>query len=177
MADVRLETDRLILRSWRDEDREANWALAQDTEVMGYLPALDRAGAEAMVDRFMAMDDEHGHTFWVVERREDGAFLGMCGMAPPRDPLVEFEIGWRLARHAWGQGYAQEAARATLGWAWANRAMPTIVAITVKDNRASWTLMERLGMIRYAAEDFEHPSLPVGHPLRPHVLYRIERPA
>jgi RimJ/RimL family protein N-acetyltransferase len=94
----------------------------------------------------------------------DGAFLGMCGMAQPRDPLVEYEVGWRLARHAWGRGYAQEAARATLDWAWAHRAMPTIVAITVPDNRASWTLMERIGMTRRAEDDFEHPSLPEGHP-------------
>lgn len=175
MADLR--TDRLILRPWQERDRAANWAMAQDADVMRYLPALDRAGADAMVDRFMAMQAEFGHTFWVVERRADGAFLGMCGMAPPRDPLVEHELGWRLARHAWGQGYTQEAARATLDWAWAHRSMPTIVAITVPDNRASWTLMQRIGMARAADEDFEHPSLPSGHPLRPHILYRIGRPA
>lgn len=177
MAEFRLEAERLILRSWQATDREANWAMAQDEAVMRYLPALDRAGADAMVDRFMAMEAEHGHTFWVMESRADGAFLGMCGMAQPRDPLVEYEIGWRLVRSAWGQGYAQEAARATLAWAWANRAMPSIVAITVPANRASWTLMERIGMARYADEDFEHPSLPEGHPLRPHILYRIGRPA
>jgi RimJ/RimL family protein N-acetyltransferase len=103
MADFRLETERLILRSWQDSDRDANWAMAQDEAVMRYLPALDRAGADAMVDRFMAMEAENGHTFWTLERREDGAFLGMCGMAPPRDPLVEYEVGWRLVRHAWGR--------------------------------------------------------------------------
>lgn len=177
MADLPILTDRLILRPWEDRDRDAAWAMALDEAVMRYLPALDRAGSDAMVDRFMAMQAEHGHTFWVVERRADGAFLGMCGMAQPRDPLVEYEVGWRLARHAWGHGYAQEAARATLDWAWANRAMATIVAITVPDNRASWTLMERIGMTRRAEDDFEHPSLPEGHPLRPHILYRIERPA
>jgi RimJ/RimL family protein N-acetyltransferase len=176
MADRPILTDRLILRPWRDSDRDAAWAMAQDAEVMRYLPALDRLGSDAMVDRFMAMQAEHGHTFWVVERRADGAFLGMCGMAQPRDPLVEYEVGWRLARHAWWQGYAQEAAHATLAWAWANRAMATIVAITVKDNRASWSLMERIGMARAVDEDFEHPSLPAGHPLRPHILYRIHRP-
>jgi RimJ/RimL family protein N-acetyltransferase len=176
MADFRLETERLILRSWRDSDREPFWAMAQDEEVMRYLPALDRAGADAALARGVAMEAEHGHCFWALERREDGAFLGMCGMAPPRDPLVEYEVGWRLMRHAWGQGYAQEAARATLAWAWAKRPMPTIVAITVPDNRASWTLMERIGMTRAADEDFEHPSLPEGHPLRLHRLYRIHRP-
>jgi RimJ/RimL family protein N-acetyltransferase len=176
MADLPIRTERLILRPWRDGDRDAAWTMAQDEEVMRYLPALDRAGSDAMVDRFMAMQAEHGHTFWVVERRADGAFLGMCGMAPPRNPLVEYEIGWRLARHAWGQGYAQEAARATLDWAWANRAMPAIVAITVAYNRASWTLMERIGMKRAVDEDFEHPSLPQGHPLRPHILYRTGDP-
>lgn len=177
MVDLPILTDRLILRPWEDRDRDAAWAMALDEAVMRYLPALDRAGSDAMVDRFMAMQAEHGHTFWVVERRRDGAFLGMCGMAQPRDPLVEYEVGWRLARHAWGQGYAQEAARATLDWAWANRNMPTIVAITVAANRASWTLMQRIGMTRRVEDDFEHPSLPEGHPLRPHILYRIERPA
>ena len=101
MADLPILTDRLILRPWEDRDRDAAWAMALDEAVMRYLPALDRAGSDAMVDRFMAMQAEHGHTFWVVERRADGAFLGMCGMAQPRDPLVEYEVGWRLARHAW----------------------------------------------------------------------------
>jgi RimJ/RimL family protein N-acetyltransferase len=177
MADLPIFTERLILRPWEDRDRDAAWAMAQDAEVMRYLPALDREGSDAMVGRFMAMQAEHGHTFWVMERREDGVFLGMCGMAQPRPPLVEYEVGWRLARHAWGQGYAQEAARATLDWAWANREMPAIVAITVMENRASWTLMQRIGMLRQLDEDFEHPSLPEGHPLRPHILYRIGRPA
>ena len=88
MADLPIVTERLILRPWEDRDRAANWAMAQDEAVMRYLPPLDRAGADAMVDRFTGMQAEHGHTFWVVEGRADGAFLGMCGMAPPRDPLV-----------------------------------------------------------------------------------------
>ena len=176
VAEFRLETDRLTLREWTDADRDGAWAMAQDPEVMRYLPVLDRAGSDAMVDRMIAMQAAHGHTFWVMERRADGQYIGMCGMSPPREPLVEYEIGWRLARAAWGHGYAQDAARATLDWAWANRDMPTIVAITVADNQRSWGLMARLGMAHHRNEDFEHPSLPPGHPLRPHILYRIHRP-
>ena len=170
-----IDTDRLTLRPWRDADRDAAWAMAQDSEVMRYLPPLDRAGSDAMIDRMMAMQADHGHTFWVVERKADGAYLGMCGMCPPRPPLAEYEIGWRLARAAWGQGYGTEAARATLAWGWANRAMPSIAAITTTANRKSRALMERIGMAYVPGEDFDHPSLVEGDPLRPHVLYRILR--
>ena len=171
-----IATERLILRTWRNSDRDAAYAMACDSEVMRYLPALTRETSDAMIDRMMAMQAEHGHTFWVAERRGDGAFLGMCGMSPAREPLVEYEIGWRLRRAAWGQGYAQEGARATLEWAWANRDMTSIVAITVPANLPSRKVMERIGMAYAPAEDFEHPSLPAGDPLRQHVLYRIHRP-
>lgn len=171
-----IETARLILRPWEDRDRDAAYAMTQDAAVMAYLPALDRAGSDAMVDRMMAMQAEHGHTFWVMERKDTGAMLGMCGFCPPRPPLVEYEIGWRLARAAWGQGYGTEAARATLDWAWAHRTMASIVAITVHANARSRALMERIGMAYAPSEDFDHPSLAPDDPLRPHVLYRIHRP-
>ena len=176
MDEFRLETGRLVLRGWRDTDRAPFAALALDPEVMRYLPPLDRAQSDAVVDRMIAMQAGHGHCFWALERREDARLRGFCGVAPPRDPLREHEIGWRLERAAWGQGYAHEAAEATLAWAWRELAVPTIVAITVHDNRRSWSLMKRLGMVRMPDEDFEHPALPAGDPLRPHILYRIHRP-
>nr|WP_253950819.1 GNAT family N-acetyltransferase [Novosphingobium sp. SG751A] len=143
-------------------------------------PPLTREGSDAMIDRMMAMQTEHGHTFWVMERRGerhgDGQFLGMCGFCPPRAPLAEYEIGWRLARAAWGQGFGTESARAVLDWAWAHRTMPTIVAITTRENAKSRALMERIGMAYAPHEDFDHPALLETDRLRPHVLYRIARP-
>lgn len=171
-----ITTDRLILRPWEDRDRDAAFALAQDAEVMRYLPPLTREACDAMVDRMMAMQAQFGHTFWAMETRAQGAFLGMCGFCPPRPPLAEYEIGWRLSRDAWGHGYATEAARATLEWAWNHRAMETMVAITYRGNTKSRAVMERIGMAHAPAEDFDHPALLETDRLRPHVLYRIARP-
>lgn len=172
-----IETDRLILRPWCDEDREPFWAMARDPLVMEYLPPLTRAESDAAVDRMIATEREYGHAFWALERKAQGDFIGFCGLLPPRSPLFEYEIGWRLARHAWGQGLAREAAEASLAWAWQNLTVPAIVAITNIGNTRSWGLMERLGMIRYPDEDFDHPALAEGDPLRPHILYRIHRPS
>jgi len=171
-----IETARLILRPWRDADREPFRAMACDPRVMEYLPPLTRAESDAAVDRMTALQAEHGHVFWAVERKGEGDFIGFCGIMAPRSPIFEHEIGWRLAHHAWGQGYAREAAEASLAWAWANLSVPAIMAITNLANTRSWGLMERLGMIRNPHEDFDHPELAEGDPLRPHILYRIHRP-
>jgi RimJ/RimL family protein N-acetyltransferase len=171
-----IETPRLVLRPWRDADREPFWAMACDAEVMRYLPPQTRAESSAGVDRMMAMQAEHGHCLWALERKDDHRFIGFCGLAPPRDPLTETEIGWRLERTAWGQGFAREAAEASLAWGWSVLRAPTIVAITVIANVRSWGLMERLGMARDPKEDFDHPMLAEGDPLRRHILYRSRRP-
>ncbi|WP_421851512.1 GNAT family N-acetyltransferase [Novosphingobium sp.] len=172
-----IETDRLILRPWRDDDREPFWAMACDPRVMEYLPPLTRAESDAAVDRMIATEREQGHAFWALERRTRGDFIGFCGILPPRPPIFQYEIGWRLAYHAWGQGFAREAAGASLEWAWKHLPVPAIMAITNLGNTRSRGLMERLGMIRYPAEDFNHPELAEGDPLRPHILYRIHRPS
>lgn len=172
-----IETVRLIVRPWRDADREPFWQMALDPDVMRYLPPMTRAESEAAVDRMMALQADCGHCFWALERKDDGLFLGFCGILPPRPPVNETEIGWRLARHAWGHGYAREAAEASLAWGWANLQVPAIMAITNSANERSWGLMERLGMTRQPDEDFDHPALAKGDPLRPHILYRIHRPA
>ena len=171
-----IETARLILRPWRDEDRAPFWAMACDSRVMQYLLPLTRAESDAGVDRMIAIEAEHGHVFWALERKIEGDFIGFCGILPPRAPIFEHEIGWRLAHHTWGQGYACEAAEASLQWAWANLEVPSIMAITNLANTRSWSLMERLGMTRFPDEDFEHPEVPQSDPLRPHILYRIHRP-
>jgi RimJ/RimL family protein N-acetyltransferase len=174
-----IATERLTLRGWRDADVAPFHAMCNDPEVMRYLgEPLSRADAEAAATRQNGLLASHGYCFWAVERRADGAFLGFCGLKPGPEgtPIAgQVEIGWRLARDAWGQGYAREAAQASLDWFWANRDGPDVAAITVLDNVRSWTLMARLGMHRVASEDFEHPALPEGHPLRPHITYRIAR--
>lgn len=171
-----IETARLILRPWRDADREPFWAMACDPRVMEYLPPLTRVQSDAAVDRMIATEREHGHVFWALERKAEGDFIGFCGILPPRSPIFEHEIGWRLAHHAWGQGLAREAAEASLVWVWAKLPVPAVMAITNLSNTRSWGLMERLGMTRYPDEDFDHPDLAEGDPLRPHILYRIHRP-
>jgi RimJ/RimL family protein N-acetyltransferase len=172
-----IETERLLLRPWREEDRAPFWAMSQDREVMRYFPPTDRSTINGLIDRQIERQAEHGYCLWVAERKADGRFLGFCGMLPPHDPFTEIEIGWRLAHAAWGQGYAREGAQACLDWAWRKLRAETVIAVTVPANKRSWGLMIRLGMTRNPDEDFDHPHLPVGDPLRRHVLYRIANPS
>ncbi|MBD9426878.1 GNAT family N-acetyltransferase [Pseudomonas sp. PDM15] len=174
-----LTSERLILRPWREDDLDALAQLCADPEVMAHFPAvLDHAGSAELLGKLMAHQAEHGFTFWCLERREDGAVIGFTGLArvgfaAPFVPAVE--TGWRLARPFWDQGYALEAARRSLQFAFEELELSEVVAFTVPGNVRSWGLMERLGMRRDLADDFEHPGLPVGHPLRAHWLYRIDR--
>lgn len=174
-----IETERLILRGWRDSDRAPFHAMGQDERVMATLgPLLWRDESDALIDRLQAILETHGFTFWAVERKADGAFLGFCGLKPGAEdtPIEgEIEIGWRLAHDHWGKGYAREAAQASLDWGWANLDAPAIAAITSVDNRRSWGLMARLGMVRAAGDDFDHPK--AIERLRPHITYRITRDA
>lgn len=175
-----IDTTRLRLRGWRDDDIAPFHAMGQDAEVMRYLGGLtSMAGAEAMVGEQRGTAARFGRCFWVVERRDDGAFLGFCGVepGPARSPIAGLpEIGWRLVRDAWGQGYAEEAARAVLADEW-RRGTDRVFAVTVPANRRSRGLMERLGMSRVHDGDFDHPDLPPDSALRRHILYRIARPA
>lgn len=174
-----LSTPRLLLRPWRDGDLEAFAALNADPEVMRHFPAcMGREDSDALAARIHAHFSEHGFGQWIVERRDDGAFLGVLGVQhvgfeAAFTPAVE--IGWRLDRAFWRQGYALEAARAVLEYAFAQLRLTEVVAFTVPANLPSQSLMQRLGMQRDAAADFEHPRLPQGHALRPHVLFRISR--
>lgn len=173
------ETGRLILRTWRDADVIPFHAMGQDKEVMRYLgPPMDLAACEATVVRMNAMADAAGDCFWAIERRADGAFIGFCGIkpGPAGSPIADQpEIGWRLSRDAWGQGFAREAATACLDRAW-QRGTDRVHAITVPANIASWGLMIRLGMTRVDEGDFDHPALAPGDPLRRHLRYAIARP-
>jgi RimJ/RimL family protein N-acetyltransferase len=170
-----IETARLILRGWRAEDLEPWAAMNADPEVMRYFPAvLSTAEAEAVMARAQAHIDEHGYGLWAVERKADGRFLGFTGLKTltPDNPLAPgVEAGWRLTRHAWGQGYASEAAAASLKHGFDQLDLTSIVAFTATDNLASQAVMNRIGMTRREDLDFDHPALPKGHPLERHVVW------
>jgi RimJ/RimL family protein N-acetyltransferase len=174
-----IETERLILRRWEDRDRPVFHAFCSDPEVMRYLgPLPAREETDAMVDRQNFYLDSHGYCFWAVERRADRVLLGFCGLKPgaPDTPIADdVEIGWRFGRDYWGQGYAREAAQASLDWGWANLDAPLISAITTLANERSRGLMVRLGMVRVLEGDFDHPKAEGA--LKRHLLYRIGRPA
>ena len=175
-----IETARLILRDWQDGDRLPFNTMCRDPEVMAHLgPLHSEAETEANIARLQGLQASLGHTFWAIERRSDGEFLGFCGLkiAPENIPGIEgaVEIGWRLRRDAWGAGYAREAAEASVAWGWANLPVDRIIAITTPANVRSWGLMLRLGMVRRDDLDFNHPALAVDDPSRPHVTYEILR--
>lgn len=175
----RLETERLVLREWRDADREPFAGLNADPRVVEHLSGpLDRAASDALVDRIVARWASDGHGLWAVERRADRRFLGFVGLAAPGfeaafTPCVE--VGWRLAPDAWGHGYATEAGRAALQFGFERLDLDEIVSFTVPENVRSRAVMGRLGLTRDPADDFLHPSFLDGHPLRQHVLYRLRR--
>jgi RimJ/RimL family protein N-acetyltransferase len=179
---VVLRTPRLVLREWRDEDRESFAAMNRDPLVMKHFPGLmDQAASDATVDRFMSVHSTLGYTVWVVEvlNSERGAtsFAGFTGLMPPsfdppfahQQPLVE--VGWRLWPQWWGLGIASEAARASVAHGFDVVGLPEIVSFTVVANTPSRAVMERIGM-RYDSE-FDHPRAKAGDTWRRHVLYRM----
>ena len=179
MDPITLSTPRLTLRPWRDTDAGAFAAMFDDPRVMEFLmPAADRAAIDAMVARIRGHFDQHGYGWWTAELKKSGDFIGLIGLVhvPWRahfTPAVE--VGWRLASAYWGQGYATEGARAALDCGFARLGLSEIVSITVPANRPSWRVMQRIGMRRDPAGDFDHPRLAEGDPLRRHLLYRIDR--
>lgn len=178
MADFVIETERLVLRSWRAKDVDDFLVVNSDPEVMATLgPVMDRDQVAETIVRMQGVEAEHGHCFWAMVRREDDRVIGWCGAirgsAPPIRGMAE--IGWRMARYAWGQGYATEAAAATLDWLFANRDDDAAWAITTPANRGSRAVMERLGMTYLPELDFDHPGIAADDPLLRHVTYRIGR--
>ena len=172
-----IETERLVLRQWREADRAPFAALNADPEVMAHFPTLlSRRESDAAVDRQVAAIAATGRGFLALERRADGAFLGFVGVQPT-GPTLPFggdpEIGWRLARHAWGQGYASEAAWAALADAFA-RGAARVVSFTATGNVRSQAVMARIGLERRPELDFDHPALPPGHRLERHVVWGLE---
>jgi RimJ/RimL family protein N-acetyltransferase len=179
MAHPTLTTARLVLRPWRDEDLEPFAALNADPRVMEYFAkCLTREESAARIAAIRAHFDEHGFGKWAVEAPGVAPLVGIVGLAVPKEELPFnpcVEIGWRLAAEHWGRGYATEAARAALDFGFHSLGLNEIVAFTVPANARSRGVMERLGMTRDPAGDFDHPMVPPGHPVRRHVLYRLRR--
>ena len=170
-----LRTDRLILRSWRESDLEPWAAMNADPQVREFLGDLltpDQSAVSAT--HFQGQLDERGFGFWAVEVQGTGEFIGFTGLDQVDEgmPFSGMEIGWRLARSAWGHGYASEAALASLAFGFEALALPEIVAVTTATNLRSQAVMRRIGMTRDPAEDFDDPAEPEG-PRRRNVLYRI----
>lgn len=177
-----IETERLFLREWRNDDVDAFLAINTDPRVMEFLgPPQTREEVMSAIDRQRGYQQRYGHCYWPIERKSDERLLGFCGIQPepPGTPIAgRPDIGWRLAADVWGKGYALEAARAVIDWGFANlHAEQALWAITVPANRRSWGLMERLGMQRRQDLDFDHPNVPAGSPLRAHIAYTIARSA
>lgn len=175
---IEFETFRLRLRQWRESDREPFAAMNADPVVMEFFPTLQsRAASDSSIDLWQRQFAERGWSNWATEIRSTGDFIGFVGLSVPTrvfpfSPCVE--VGWRLARAHWRQGFATEAALAALRIGFEQLRLNEIVSYTSVTNVRSRAVMERIGM-RDTREDFEHPGVPEGHSLRPHCLYSITR--
>jgi RimJ/RimL family protein N-acetyltransferase len=183
MPEFRLETERLVLRDWREDDWEPFFRHTNTPAVMRWLDGLLDEGQQGrMRERLPQVAAAHGHCFWVVERKGDGGhlageLLGFCGLKRANmagGPMGDFEVGWRLREDAWGRGYAREAAFASLDAAFGRFAAPHVLAFTIPQNTASWGLMERLGMRRRPELDFRCPDF---LPDQDTIVYSIDRAA
>lgn len=175
-----IETERLILRAYREEDREPFAALNGDPRVGQWLGGTsDRAASDATMDRINLHIAEHGWGLWALERKADSRLIGFAGLATvkagalPVGPAVE--MGWRLIPEAWGEGFATEGALAALAWGRRNIDAEEIIAFTAQINAKSQAVMTRIGMVADPARDFDHPKLAEDHPLRRHVVYTARR--
>lgn len=175
-----LRTRRLVLRDWTDDDLEPFAEMNADPAVMEHFPALlTRAESDAVAERLRALSAERGFGFWAVAIPGEVSFAGFIGLSVPSfvppfrcsSPCIE--IGWRLAKRAWGKGYATEGARAVLAHGFEKLGLDEIVSFTAVANTRSRRVMEKIAMTRIPEEDFDHPRVPEGHPLRRHVLYRV----
>jgi RimJ/RimL family protein N-acetyltransferase len=172
-----ITTERLLMRRWRDSDREPFAALNGDPDTLVFFPStLDRAESDALVDRIEARFEQQGYGLWALEVSDTGDFIGFTGLSPLPDDVPGgggMEIGWRLAKHAWHHGYATEAAMAALGVAFDGVGLPEVWSMTAVLNEPSQAVMRRIGMREVAR--FNHPRVPDGHPVQPHVTYYLAR--
>jgi len=173
-----IRTQRLLMRRWRDSDLGPFAALNADPQTMLHFPStLDRATSDAFVDLIESRFEQQGYGLWALEVVDSGEFIGFTGLNPMSDDVPGaggMEVGWRLARSAWHQGYATEAATAALALAFGDAGLAEIWSHTAVLNEPSQAVMRRIGLIEVAR--YEHPRIPAGHPLRPHVTYHLARP-
>ena len=178
MAEWVADTPRLILREWDDEDEQRFYEVMNREEVMRHLGGVQLPEEwGAAYQRVRGFSRDFGHTFWIVEDRASGDILGFCGIKRVNSPGAgaltnTHEIGWRLRPEAWGKGIAKEAAIAALDLAFGRFEAPRVIALTVPDNKASWGLMERLGMTRRADLDFVDERF--GLELNPSIVYWMD---
>lgn len=176
-----IETQRLRLRDYREEDRAPFAALNADPAVGRWLGGvLDREGSDELLDGLSAHIAALGFGFWALERKADRRLIGAAGLqtipAQSRLPIAPaVEIGWRLFPDVWGAGYASEGAAAALAWAFAHLDVDEVVSYTAARNTRSQAVMRRIGMVRAPARDFDHPALARDDPLRPHVVWTARR--
>lgn len=174
-----IKTERLLLRRWQDSDRRPFQQMNADPRVMEFFPeVLTSEASDALFDRAREHFNRHGFGPFAVELLETGSFIGFIGLSIPAfdahfTPAVE--IGWRLGLEYWGKGLATEGAGAAVNYGIEKLGLESIVSFTVPDNLRSRRVMEKLGMTHDPRDDFDHPVLPAGHPLRRHVLYRLKR--
>lgn len=173
-----IETPRLVLRRFREEDREPFAAINGDARVSDWLGGpIDRAASDRTLARINAETDEQGWGFWAAELKADGRLIGLIGLARVTDLPVApaIEMGWRLSPDTWGQGLATEGAKAALDWAFEHIDAPEFIAFTAATNLKSQAVMRRIGMVADPARDFDHPRLAADHPLNRHVVYVARR--
>ena len=171
-----LETERLILRQWKDSDYPLFAEMSSDPVVMEFYPStLSREESDAMANKIKGLIADQSWGFWAVERKKDQEFIGFVGLHKPTYelPVTEcVEVGWRLRKEYWGKGYATEAAKEALRFGFETLKLKEIYSFASVLNKRSWAVMERLNMSN-TGNNFEHPSIPKGHSLREHVLYKI----
>ncbi len=176
-----IRTSRLLLRRWRPSDSEPFARLNADPQVMEYFPAiLSRAESDALIERIETSFERDGFGLWAVEMPGEIGLAGFVGLINQTNEQLPFapavEVGWRLSRESWGRGIATEAARASLEFGFGELGLQEIVSFTTVANQRSRAVMERLGMSHDPGEDFLHPAIVPGHPLAPHVIYRLAAP-
>ncbi|MCH9763573.1 MAG: GNAT family N-acetyltransferase [Gammaproteobacteria bacterium] len=177
-----IETERLILRTWCDDDLEPMFRINQDPKVMEYFSALgSKEETQNHINRICKHQDEHGYSLYVVELKSTHKMIGFIGLLHrikaefnvPFNPSIA--IGWRLSLKHWGKGFATEGASAVLDYAFCVLGLPEIVSFTVTENKKSRRVMEKIGLTYNPDDDFDHPKAPDDSPLKQHVLYRITK--
>lgn len=175
---MELETNRIILRQWKQEDLPVFAELNSDPEVMKYFPkVLNRKESDEVAQGCQSLISEKGWGFWAAQLKSSNKFIGFVGLHNPK-PILPFapcvEIGWRLHKSYWGHGYATEAAHKALSYSFEKLGLSEVVSFTTVSNVRSRAVMERLGF-QNTNQNFEHPDIPVGHPLSEHVLYKVTK--